>query len=218
MTAALWILLCIALLLVAFNLLRVGVDAAYEDGIVSLRLKAGPVHLTILPKKPKPEKPKKKKKKNEGAATGAKKSRKRIVSLSEILHLARLALEAVGAFRRKLQVDLLRLHLRVGTEDPYNTAMTYAYLRAAIGGLAPLAERTLTIRERDVQLGADFSDPGVSGTARLILTIRIGQIVAIALVFLWKARSTLLEILKKNKKSKSEARKARAERTVSNGE
>ena len=217
MTAVLWILLCVALLLVVINLLRVGVDAAYEDGILSLRLKAGPVQMTVLPKKPKP---KKKQKPETGAEnqTRSEKKRKLRISFSEILELARLALEAVGAFRRKLQIDLLRLHLRVGTDDPYDTAMTYAYLRAAIGGLSPLAERTLSIRERDVQLGADFTNPGVSGRARLVLTIRIGQIAAIALVFLWKARKTLWAILKKNKKTKSKAGKKPAERTVFNGE
>lgn len=220
MTTGLWILLILALLLVAFNLIPVGVDAAYEDEAFSLRLKAGPVKITVLPKKPKPKKPKKKKKKEEAdddAPEDGKKGRLKL-SPSEILKLVRLALEAVGSFRRKLQVDLLRLHLRLGTDDPYSTAMTYAWLRAAIGGLMPLAERTLTIRERDVRLGAEFIEPGVSARARLILTIRIGQIAAIALVFVWKARATLIAILKKNRKAKSKAGCAPAERTVSNGE
>ena len=65
MTTALWILLIIALLLTALNLLRVGVDAEYDGEALFLRLKAGPVKLTILPKKEKPEKPKKEKKKKE---------------------------------------------------------------------------------------------------------------------------------------------------------
>ena len=49
-------MLIIALLLTALNLLRVGVGAEYDGEALFLRVKAGPVKLTILPKKPKPEK------------------------------------------------------------------------------------------------------------------------------------------------------------------
>ena len=147
--------------------------------------------------------------------------------LSTLLKLARLALEAVGAFRRKLSVDLLRLYLQVGTGDPYNTAMAYAYARAGLDGLYPLAARALTIRERDVQLRPDFVGGETAAQGRLKLTIRIGQIVAIALVFAWKALWVLLRQPKKSKsKSKSktktktkpaEASPAPEERTVPNG-
>ena len=55
MTTALWILLVIALLLTALNLLRVGVDAEYDGEGLFLRVKAGPIKITILPKQEKPE-------------------------------------------------------------------------------------------------------------------------------------------------------------------
>ena len=51
MTTALWILLAAALFLIAFNLLRVGVDAEYDGESLFLRAKAGPIRITILPKK-----------------------------------------------------------------------------------------------------------------------------------------------------------------------
>ena len=201
MSAALWILLGILAVLVVLNLLRVGVDAEYDGETFFLRIKAGPLKLTILPKKPKPPKPKKekKKKKEETSDEDAKpKKQRKKPTVKQLVQLARLVLEAIGAFRSRLQVDLLRLHLRLGTDDPYDTAMTYAYLQAALGGLTPLAERALTIRERDVRLAADFTGAGVQANARLILTVRIGQIVLIALVFLIKALPTLRELLKKN--------------------
>lgn len=200
MSTGLWILLALLALLVAFNLLRVGVDAEYDGEALFLRVKAGPVKITVLPKKAKPPKPKKEKKKKqekppkEGEETPKK---RRKPTVKQLLHLARLALEAAGTFRRRLQTDLLRLHLQIGGDDPYNTAMTYAYLRAALNGLAPLADSTLAIKERDVRLGTDFTAPGIRASGRLILTIRIGQIVAVALVFLFRALPTLRELLKK---------------------
>ena len=194
MTTALWILLIIALLLTAFNLLRVGVDAEYDGEALLLRLKAGPVRITILPKKEKPEKPKKKKKEKQPKA---EKSKESPLTLPTLLKLVRPALEALGSFRRKLSVDLLRLHARVGTSDPYNTAMTYAYLQSAVYGLHPLVERALNVKERDVWLTPDFTSDDIAAEGRLIGTIRIGQIAGIALVLGWKA---LLVILRQRKR------------------
>ena len=68
---ALWIILAIALVLTLLNLLPVGVDAAYAEGVFSLVARIGPARLHLLPKAPdaKPgkartKKPKKKKEKN----------------------------------------------------------------------------------------------------------------------------------------------------------
>ena len=201
MTTALWILLIIALLLTAFNLLRVGVDAEYDGEALFLRVKAGPVKITILPKREKPAKPKKKKKekppKDDKDEEQPKKKKKSPLTLPTLLKLVRPALEAVGTFRRKLSVDLLRLHARVGSGDPYSTAMTFGYLQSAVYGLHPLAERALNVKERDVWLTPDFTSDGIAAEGRLILTIRIGQIVWIALVLGWKA---LLVIIRQRKR------------------
>lgn len=201
MTTALWILLIIALLLTAVNLLRVGVDAEYDGEALFLRVKAGPVKITILPKKEKPAKPKKKKKekppKDDADEEQPKKKKKSPLTLPTLLKLVRPALEAVGAFRRKLSVDLLRLHARIGSADPYSTAMTFGYLQSAVYGLHPLAERALNVKERDVWLTPDFTSDGIAAEGRLILTICIGQIVMIALVLGWKA---LLVIIRQRKR------------------
>lgn len=218
MTTALWILLGLALALTALNLMRVGVDAEYNGETFFLRVKAGPIKLAILPKKDKPKKPKKEKKKREKPKKEKPKGAHPPLSL--LLKLATLALEAVGAFRRKLQVDLLRLHLRIASDDPYHTAITYARVRAGLEGLYPLAARTLTIKERDVRLAADFTAENTWAAGRLTLTIRIGQIMGIALVFLCKALPPLLKwwIAQKRKKTNEDrAGNVPAERTVSNG-
>ena len=200
MTTALWILLIIALLLTAVNLLRVGVDAEYNGEALFLRVKAGPVKITILPKREKPAKPKKKKKekppKDDKDEEQPKKKKKSPLTLPTLLKLVRPALEAVGTFRRKLSVDLLRLHARIGSGDPYSTAMTFGYLQSAVYGLHPLAERALNVKERDVWLTPDFTSDGIAAEGRLILTIRIGQIIWIALVLGWKA---LLVIIRQRK-------------------
>ena len=214
MTTALWILLGAALLLTAFNLLKVGVDAAYDGETLVLRAKAGPVKLTILPKQEKPKKQEKKKKQKPPKEKPEKPKEKTKLPLSTLLKLAEHVLQALGSFRRKLQVDLLRLRVRVGTPDPYNTAMYYGWLQSAVCGLQPMAARALNVRRQEVQLAPDFTSDAVSADGRLILTIRIGQIVGIVLVLARRALVTYLRRPKQPKNaSKSKTEAPSAERT-----
>lgn len=185
MSVGLWILLILLLLLIGLMLLPVGVDAEYNPEGFFLRVKAGPVRLTILPKKPKkPKKPKTEKPEKEKKPK--KKKKKPKITLDLIFTLIRLALEAVSTFRKKLKVELFRLWLLVATKDPYQTATLYGTISAALEGLYPFAARALDIRERDVRVNADFTEESMGVEGRLILTIRIGQILGIGLVFVWK--------------------------------
>ena len=93
---------------------------------------------------------------------------------------------------------------------------TMSMTTGATGALTPLAERTLCIDERDIQTGVDFDAERPHIDARIVCTIRIGQIVAVALIF-------GIGYLKQKLQAKK-ARAARAktapdtqERKVSNG-
>lgn len=176
---ALWIILAIALVLTLLNLLPVGVDAAYADGAFSLAARIGPARLHLLPKAPdaKPGKAKTKKPK--------KKAKKKSAppDAQTLLKLAELGLQALDRLRQKLHVRLLRLVFVSGAPDPYDTALAFGCVNAALGALTPLAERTLCIDERDIQTGVDFDADRPRIDARIVCTIRIGQIVAVALIF-----------------------------------
>lgn len=176
---ALWIILAIALVLTLLNLLPVGVDAAYAEGAFSLAARIGLARLHLLPKAPdaKPGKAKTKKPK--------KKAKKKSAppDAQTLLKLAELGLQALDRLRQKLHVRLLRLVFVSGAPDPYDTALAFGCVNAALGALTPLAERTLCIDERDIQTGVDFDAERPRIDARIVCTIRIGQIVAVALIF-----------------------------------
>lgn len=125
------------------------------------------------PKKKKPPKPKKEKPKKQSAPP----------DIRTILALAKLGLQALDRFRQRLRVQLLRLVFVSGAPDPYDTALAFGYVNAALGALTPLAERALRIDERDIQTGVDFQAEQPHIDARIVCTIRIGQIVVIALAF-----------------------------------
>lgn len=136
--------------------------------------------------------------------------------ISDDPDLAKLGLQALDLFRQRLRVQLLRLVFVSGASDPYDTALAFGYVNAALGALMPLAERALRIDERDIQTGVDFQAERPRIDARIVCTIRIGQIVIIALAF----GAGFL----KQKMHAKQARAARAktapatqERKVSNG-
>ena len=186
---------------------------SYAEGAFSLAARIGPARLHLLPKAPdakpgkaRPQKPKKKKEKTKSAPPDAQ----------TLLKLAELGLQALDRLRQKLHVRLLRLVFVSGAPDPYDTALAFGYVNAALGALTPLAERTLCIDERDIQTGVDFQAERPRIDARIVCTIRIGQIVIIALAF----GAGFL----KQKMHAKQARSARAktapdtqERKVSNG-
>ncbi|MDD6076993.1 MAG: DUF2953 domain-containing protein [Clostridiales bacterium] len=215
---ALWIVLALLALLTLLNLLRVGVSAGYEAQAFSVSARVGPLTIPVWPRPPaeEPKKPKKEKPPKEPKAP-QEQTKEKELDFDTVLALAKLALKAAGSFRRKLTVELFRLVFVAGSSDPYDTAMQSAYVQAALGSLRPLAERALHIQERDVQVGADFTADKPRIEARLTLTIRIGQIVVIGVVF---GVGYLKLMLQKKKAAKAQTQQnaaETAERKVSNG-
>lgn len=215
---ALWIVLALLALLTLLNLLRVGVSAGYEAQAFSVSARVGPLTIPVWPRPPaeEPKKPKKEKPPKEPKAP-QEQTKEKELDFDTVLALAKLALKAAGSFRRKLTVELFRLVFVAGSSDPYDTAMQSAYVQAALGSLRPLAQRALHIQERDVQVGADFTADKPRIEARLTITIRIGQIVAIGVVF---GVGYLKLMLQKKKAAKAQTQQnaaETAERKVSNG-
>ena len=152
------------------------------------------------------KKPKKKKEKKKSAPPDAQ----------TLFNLAELGLQALDRLRQKLHVRLLRLVFVSGAPDPYDTALAFGCVNAALGALTPLAERTLCIDERDIQTGVDFDAERPRINARIVCTIRIGQIVAVALIF---GAGYLKQKLQAKKARAARAKTApdTQERKVSNG-
>lgn len=215
---ALWIVLALLALLTLLNLLRVGVSAGYEAQAFSVSARVGPLTIPVWPRPPaeEPKKPKKEKPPKEPKAP-QEQTKEKELDFDTILALAKLALKAAGSFRRKLTVELFRLVFVAGSSDPYETAMQSAYVQAALGSLRPLAQRALHIQERDVQVGADFTADKPRIEARLTLTIRIGQIVAIGVVFGVGYLKLMLQKKKAARALTQQNAAETAERKVSNG-
>lgn len=211
-------LIIILVLLILLLSLKVGVAVSYLGGVLSLSVKAGPVKIAILPKKEKPEGEKKEKKKKkkpeqaEGEPYGEKPKKEKKkgpkLTLNDILEIAALALKAVGRFFKSLRMDHLLLHLTTAGPDPYSAVMNYGYFNAALGALLPPLRRIFKIGREDISSQVDFEADKLKIDAGTAITIRIGQILFIALC---AGCAFLKWLLRRRRRIKAEQRAAAAE-------
>ena len=119
--------------------------------------------------------------------------------MTDFLPLVKLALELLNCFRRKLRVDNLRLKLVLAGDDPCDLAVNYGRAWAALGNLLPRLERVLVIRKRDLNVECDFTADSTVVTAGLDITITLGRLIALAVVYGLRGLKEFLSISKKRK-------------------
>ena len=201
-----------------FTLLAVlplGVAIVYNSDGFLARVVVGPVKITVFPR-PKKAKKQKKQKPPSGsektadpapsakakAASAPKQSqpeKEKGGSWTDFLPLVKLAVELLGDFRRKLRLDDLQLKLIMAADDPCDLAVNYGRAWAAVGNLMPQLERLFVIKKRNVEVACDFTASETLVLARLKLTITLGRLLLLVLVYGIRALVEFLKIKKKRK-------------------
>ncbi|MDY4507534.1 MAG: DUF2953 domain-containing protein [Candidatus Faecousia sp.] len=190
-----WIAAAIVLILAVLPL---GVRVRYNSAGLILRVIAGPLKITVFPGKKKPKKQKVKQKKSkeeqnaEPSASEDKppqppeaqpEQKEKGGSIARFLPFIKLGLKFLGDFRRKLRLDNLYVRLILAGDDPCDLAVNYGRIWAAVGNLMPQLERLFVIKKRDIQVECDFTASETCVVAHLDITITLGRLLALALVY-----------------------------------
>ena len=204
-----WIALGVIFLL---GILPLGVSARYSGDGALLRVILGPIRLTLFPrpKKEKKSRPSKKsdaqpKKQEEPLPSPPQppkqepSEKEKGGSLLDFLPLVKVALNFLGDFRRKLRVNCLELKLILAGGDPCDLAVNYGKAWAAVGNLMPRLERLFVIKKRDVEVECDFTASETLVIARLDLTVTLGRLLGLAVVYGVRALREFLKLQKKRK-------------------
>ena len=201
-------------ILTALAILPLGVSAQYDSGGALVRLILGPVKLILYPRPHSPPKKEKKpKEKKQEEKTSEKKTqeasapdKKKEASgdpqggdWKDFLPLFRVAMEFLGNFRRKLRVRDLEMKLILAGDDPCDLAVNYGRAWAALGNLMPKLERFLVIRKRNLEVECDFTSEKTLVFVRLELTITLGRLLGLAVVYGIRGLREYLKISKKRK-------------------
>ena len=187
-----------AAVLLALAILPLGIHVRYNEAGFLLRVIAGPLKITVFPRKKKPKKQKAKQKKQnaekspESTDSGdtppqppkpLPEPKENGGSLTRFLPLVRLGLRFLGDFRRKLRVDNLCLRLILAGDDPCDLAVNYGRVWAAASNLMPQLERLFVIKKRDIQVECDFTAEEISVIAHVDITITLGRLLTLAVVY-----------------------------------
>ncbi len=207
-------------------MLRVGARATLEDGVFGLRVLAGPVKLTLLPKAEKEEKAEpeekdeekeakkkakkrkkaKKKKEKAEASEGEKKEKKELpikIDLELISTVLSALGELLGRLRRKISIDKLTVHYTVAAEDPAGAAMTFGYASAGINALMPAVENIFKVKDRDVGVAVTFDETQADIYLDAQLTLAIWEIFYIVFAVWPVVKNIVRQFLNKRKVDKN---------------
>ena len=202
--------------LVFLSMLPLGASVRYDSDGVCVRVIAGPVKITLFPRPKKRKVPRKTKQKEEQQSKKAAVAQKQESPVQErkqdekaqqktggpwtdFLPLVKVGLDMLGAFRRKLRVNVLELKLIMAGNDPCDLAVNYGKAWAALGNLLPRLERVFVIKKRDLEVECDFTADQTLVIARLDVTITLGRLIAVGVVYGIRALITFLKIRKKRK-------------------
>lgn len=157
------IVLVIAALIVLLTVDPLRFTFEYKEPGMLIRLRAGPLHFTLMRRetpeqraereRKKAEKEAKKGKKKKPVDPEEKKRRRR-----EIPALIRKVLEELTR-KGKIRLDKLWLDVTFGGEDPASAAMLFGGAHAALGILWPAVEHYCTVKDRRIHTEIDFNLP-----------------------------------------------------------
>lgn len=178
---------CIGLgILLFLAILPIGVGFNYDSNGPAVYALVGPFHIALNLSKSASEKsgkeaPNKKTKDTPNDANKA--SEKRGGSIKDFMPLVRTGLAFLNQFRRKLRVRRLELNVVLGGGDPGDLGIQYGRAWASLGNLWPKLEEIFIIKKRDVEIQCDFEASQTLITACLEVTITVGRLLGLILVY-----------------------------------
>ncbi|MGI5933199.1 MAG: DUF2953 domain-containing protein [Lawsonibacter sp.] len=182
--------------------LRVGLRGEYTPETAGAWLRIGPAELRVFPRPAEKKTDRPKKVRRDGPA-GEKQPRPPFLSRRGLLELGRrlfpLLLEAAGQFRRKLQIDELRLRLVAGAPDPADAALRYGQANALLGGIWQPVTRAFHVKDGRARVEVDFdrTEPALYG--RVSLSLTVGQLAVLGLGFGLRALGVLMAVRREEK-------------------
>lgn len=167
-------------------IMPIGVSFRYDGDGPLVRVLFGAFGVTVYPsgktesKKEAPEKPSKD---NKSSMKTAKTPEKKGGKVQDFMPLVRTALDFLGDFRRKIRVRRLDLNVILAGGDPCDLGVNYGRAWAALGNLWPQFERLFVIKKRNVEIQCDFEASQTLVTACLEVTITLGRLLALVVIY-----------------------------------
>lgn len=197
-----WMIVCFVLLFLA--MIPLGVLVCYEKEPV-VKLIIGFVRLTVFPlpdwmrrkKKTKAQKLPQQTK----AASEADNTKPTSTELSDFIPFFQLGIDFLNTFRKKLRIQQLNVRVIMSGDDPCDLAVSYGRAWAAAGNLISALERVFVIKKRDIEVECDFTATKTVFNMKAELTITLGRILMLAVIYGIRVIRAYLSMKKKHEKA-----------------
>lgn len=178
------VLAIIFLLLALIMLIPLGVCASYDSGGLTLKVKVSAYKKQIFPRENESEpEPEPEPESTEDAGENDVKVKKRLpFSIDEWRSLLKIVFKALRRFKNSLTFDKIFLRFIAASPDPFDTVRIFNAVNSIVGAAAPFFESEFKVRQRDIFIDADMSADKCSYSFELALSVRVGQLLVIALV------------------------------------
>ncbi|MBQ1619603.1 MAG: hypothetical protein II094_01280 [Oscillospiraceae bacterium] len=181
----------ILLLLLLLSFLRIGAVVRFGDTLTA-QLCAGPVKLTIYPKKAGKKKAEEKPKEEKPAEEKPKKEKKKpklpkptLEDIVDLLHTAFTALKkTLWRVCKRLRIDPLELTVIFGDRDPAGAAEKYGMANAVMWTFMPKLEELFYVPDPSLHLRMDYDAPSTRARGIIGVSLRICDLLAIIFTLL----------------------------------
>ncbi len=94
--------------------------------------------------------------------------------------------KTMGKLIRMLSVNLLVADVKLGSEDAFNTAMSYGAACASVGMIFPFLDSRIKIKKKQISINADFENMCSTIYLYTNISLRIWQITVLALYLVYQ--------------------------------
>ena len=167
-------------------IMPIGVSFRYDGDGPLVRVLFGAFGVTVYPSvktKSKKDAPAKPPKDNRPSTKTAKTPEKKGGKIQDFMPLVRTALDFLGDFRRKIRVRRFDLNVILAGGDPCDLGVNYGRAWAALGNLWTQLEGLFVIKKRNVEIQCDFEASQTLVTACLEVTITLGRLLALVVIY-----------------------------------
>jgi len=175
----------IVLLLVLFLLIRIRLFAQYDaEGFLwNVKILFFKLDFSKKGNEKRPKKPNKEK----SEETSKKKSFGDLKALTDLIAPV---FKTLGKLVRMLSVDKLIADVRIAGTDAFATAMAYGGACAGIGMIFPFLDNNINIKKKSISVSADFENTKSTVYMLANVSIRIWQIITLAIYLVFQYLKT----------------------------
>ena len=197
-----WLILFIPIiLLVLLMFLKVRLCLAYEDDF-SVKIKVLLFNITLFPRSVKKPNPKdysikalqkkqnklgKKKTKNSKSQPKEAPEKDKATKIKEILEIIKIILKNVmSPFGRYLKVEIIKMHITVGTDDPAKTALAYGGICQLTSYIVELLSNLTNVdvkKKNSIIVKPDFLESKTDAKINITLSLKVWHGLSLAFKF-----------------------------------